>query len=81
MSSAPQNEEPIHTLATSANTPKPVDESRIRASARVSVASVALGNSCWRSDSTLASRSGLSSTRPAMNRASSASGNTDSSRL
>ena len=33
VSSAPQNEEPIQTLATSATTPKPVDESRTRSSA------------------------------------------------
>ena len=68
-------------LVTSATTPTPVEEPRTRSSARVRVTSVMFGNSPRRSSRTLRSSSGLSSTRPAMNSASSASGKTDSSRL
>ena len=68
-------------LDSSANTPKLVELSRTRSSALVSVSSVAVGNSWRRSASTLCSRSGSWSTRPAMNSASSASGKIESSRL
>jgi hypothetical protein len=81
VSSAPQNDEPIQTLATSATIPRLVDESRTRSRAAVRVESAALGKSWRRSSRTLCSSSLLSSTRPAMKSASSASGKTDRSRL
>ncbi len=68
-------------LEISASTPKLVDRSRTCSSALVRVLSVAVGKSWRRSASTLCSRLGSRSTRPAMNSASSASGNTDSSML
>ena len=79
VSSAPQKVDPTYTLEISANTPKLVELSRTRSSALVSVSSVAVGNSWRRSASTLCSRLGSRSTRPAMNRASRASGKIDSS--
>jgi hypothetical protein len=81
VSSAPQNEEPIQTLATSAMIPKLVEDRRTLSRALVSVSSVAVGKSCCRSRKMLRSSSSDSSTRPAMNRASNASGKTESSRL
>jgi hypothetical protein len=81
VSSAPQNDEPNQMLATSAITPKLVEFSRTRESVSAIVVSVASGNSSRRSASTLSSMSGDWSTLPATNRATRASGNSESRRL
>ena len=81
VSSEPQNDEPNQMLVTSAITPMLVDDSLTRLSAPVIVPSAAVGNSRWRSLKTLSSSSPLWRIWLAMNSASSASGNSDSSRL
>ncbi len=53
VSSAPQNDEPSHTLATNASTPVPVVELRSSFSSESRVCSAAPGNTSCRSVSTL----------------------------
>jgi hypothetical protein len=81
VSSAPQNDAPIHTLASSANSPKLVEEPRIRSSAPAIVDFAVVGNRVCRSASTRCSSRSLSSTWPATKSPSRASGRIDSSRL
>ena len=81
VSSAPQNEEPIHTLAISAAIPMPPESFRTRSSTFRSVDSAVRGKIRSRSIRTLFWNSWLLRTWPPMNSASSARGSTDSSRL
>ena len=79
VSSAPQNEAPNQTDATSASTPVFVVEIRTCFSSVASVVFVAPGKISLRSRSTLCSTDPLFSTWPAMNSPSSATGTTVSS--
>ena len=66
VSSAPQNEAPIHSEAAMAAMPTVVEDSRTRRSTSSRVDSASLGKTCWRSATTEVSTSGLESTWPAM---------------
>ena len=81
MSSAPQNEVANQIEATTATMPVVVEDSWSRRIASLSVLSAAEGKSCSRSIRTEAWISSERRMRPAMNRATSATGKIDSRRL
>ena len=81
VSSAPQKLAPTQTDATRAMMPAVVEDSRTWRSASLSVVSAAEGKSCWRSERTERSSSGLESTWPATNSEISATGKTLRRRL
>ena len=81
VSSAPQNDAPIHTDVTSAAMPMLVEEVSTWCSALATVCSAAPGKILRRSRITLCSSALLSTIWPAMNSDSSASGRIDSSML